>query len=134
MYNDGPERMIVGFEFVGVDFYRAIQTLVSGTQTGGVDPNTSRQIFEESIRQMFDHIDPDVQIYMTNATQLINYSLFIIGSEFFHNPMLREQFRQIFVTAALGLYFCLNDLRCFSYGKDLIIDHAEPTYLVIQLA
>lgn len=135
------QRVVMDIEVSGQAFYQAIHDILwpvimySDSQELQADANMlMMQIYQESLRQLFDSMSPDFQDYTLNLLTLPMYDRFVRASALFGDQTVQAMFREALKEFGISIYFVLMEHGLFHLGRSILLDHPGIDCLVVQLA
>lgn len=140
MFKTSPEVIVIPFEMEGKRFYHNIVTLlVDGVRDEYIGSpeylnghSIATQVYQESLRQMFDFVDADFSTFQRNLVMIgPKLSNFISADRLFTGEK-RTNFVTLFSSVAIDLWFTLRNLGLFNLDVPYYLDNPAQDHLVLR--
>lgn len=132
--------IVIGIDQEGMDFRNKITTLLFdylAQQNPGAHVQVLQakimEIYQESVRQVFDCMNPDFQDFCLNILHFPQYEKFLNSTALFSNPIIANTFKEYFKEFALGIFFAIQNQGLLFYNGSYILDNPGLDHITCML-
>ncbi len=129
MNNDRPQAFAIDVSMHNRQFLNDAQVGPYSLFALGLDASTVNQIFQESIRQIFDIMTPDFREFAVDLLTLPDFALFTGCHVITPNQMAVNALRESIKRLGMGIWMTLQTEGFFSQPRILIFEHANLNML-----
>lgn len=133
------QLLVVSIEPYGEDYVNVLRELLV-PRLASITPRKTmpeiqqilQQVFQESVRQIFDYMSRDFQDFGLRILSLPNYERFVAFHALPEKAFVAEHLSPAIKELAVGIYFCLQNNGVFKTYEDFLLDHPDPNHVIIR--